>query len=242
MTSARDVVIWSADVDERTLGETLAKARTMLHYVKLDRLGLTSMGLDKIARVQDQGFSVFADAKIVEIPDKSLGIAKLHLQYRPWMLNCMAGICSTGLLYDENRKKIDGLKRFADLCHGMGTRPCAVTVLTGKSEATVGREYNGRTPIDQVLVYVEMLLEAGFTDVVCSPLEVSAIRAEPRFNELSLNTPGIRLPDSDARDQERVSTPAAAIAQGATRLVIGSDLTNGDFAENFQRIADNLNG
>lgn len=239
VTNAEDVVIWSADVDESTLDKVLV-AGLLLRYVKLDRLGLTLMGLGKIAAVQERGFFVFADAKIAEIPDKVLENAKLHLVHKPWMLNVMASISSTGDMVHGDPKKVDGLKRFADLCHAAGTKPCAVTVLTSKSEAMVEREF-GRTSIDQVLVYVEMLLEAGFTDVVCSPLEVPAIRAESRFDSIELNTPGIRLPDSDARDQARVNTPAAAIAAGADRLVIGSDLTNGDFAANFQRIADNLN-
>lgn len=242
MTNAADVVIWSADVDEATLDRVLVEDLP-LHYVKLDRLGLTRMGLGKITEVQERGFPVFADAKIVEIPDKATdGLAGDHLVYRPWMLNCMAGISSTGFMVHDDPKQVDGLKRFADLCRAVGTRPCAVTVLTSKTEAMVDREFNGRTPIDQVLVYVEMLLEAGFTDVVCSPLEVPAIRAEPRFNGLDLNTPGIRLPDSDARDQARVNTPAAALAAGATRLVIGSDLTKGDFTQNFARVAANING
>jgi orotidine-5'-phosphate decarboxylase len=240
MINTAEVIIWSADVDEATLDEVLVDG-CPLQYVKLDRLGLTKMQLRKIRDVQERGFSVFADAKIAEIPDKVLEVAKLHLEYRPWMLNCMANISSSGIIKHEDVKKIDGLKRFADLCLAAGTKPCAVTVLTSKTEAMVEREYNGRTPIDQVLVYVEMLLDAGFTDVVCSPLEVPAIRAEARFNKLDLNTPGIRLPESDVRDQARVNTPAAAKAAGATRLVIGSDLTNGDFAENFRRIDANLN-
>jgi orotidine-5'-phosphate decarboxylase len=240
MTNAADVVIWSADVGENTLDKVLVEG-LLLRYVKLDRLGLTRMGLGKIKDVQDRGFSVFADAKIAEIPDKVIEIAKLHLEYQPWMLNCMAGVSSTGFIGDDDPKKVDGLKRFADLCLTAGTKPCAVTVLTSKSPDMVAREFNNRTPIEQVLIYVEMLLEAGFTDVVCSSKEVPAIRAESRFDGLELNTPGIRLPESDARDQARVGTPAAAIAAGATRLVIGSDLTNGDFSTNFQRIADNLN-
>lgn len=242
MTNARDVVIWSADVDQHTLEEMLLIHSSPIQYVKLDRLALTQMGLRMISRLQQVGYRVFADAKIAEIPDKVLAVANLHLRHRPWMLNCMAGISSTGFMKHEDPKKVDGLKRFADVCHAAGTRPCAVTVLTSKTEGMVSREFNGRTPIDQVLTYVEMLLEAGFTDVVCSPLEVPAIRAESRFDSLDLDTPGIRLPDSSSRDQARVNTPAAAIAAGATRLVIGSDLTNGDFAQNFQRIADNLNG
>jgi orotidine-5'-phosphate decarboxylase len=236
-----DVIIWSADVDETTLQRALVP-ELPLRYVKLDRLGLMHMGTSMIAKVQAQGFSVFADAKIIEIPDKVLEIAKLYLQFKPWMLNCMASVCSTGFLRSDDPKRVDGLKRFADLCLTAGTRPCAVTVLTSKSPEMVEREFGGRSPIEQVLVFVEMLLKAGFTDVVCSPHEAQAIRADSRFKRLDLNTPGIRLPGSDARDQARVNTPAAAIAAGATRLVIGSDLTNGDLSTNFRRIADNLNG
>jgi orotidine-5'-phosphate decarboxylase len=240
MTNARDVVIWSADVDEATL-DGLLTADIELLYIKLDRLGLTRMGLPKIATVQDRGFKVFADAKIAEIPDKVIEIAKLHLEYKPWMLNVMATVLSTLDLSNADIKQIDALRRFADLCLEHGTLPCAVTVLTSKSEFAVKREFNGRTPIEQVLTYVELLLYAGFTDVVCSPLEAAAIRTESRFDGLMLNTPGIRLPGSSKDDQARVDTPAAAIAAGVNRLVIGRDLTNGNLSENFARIAANLN-
>lgn len=240
MTKASDVVIWSADVDEATLDRVLVDDLP-LRLIKLDRLGLTRMGLRKIAAIQERGFRVFADAKIVEIPDKVIEVAILHLAYRPWMLNVMAGACSSGLVLTDDPKKVDGLKRFADRCHAVGTKPCAVTVLTSKTDRLVAREFNERTPIEQVLVYAEMLLEMGFTDMVCSPLEAVAIRAEPRFNALQLNTPGIRLPGSSSDDQARVDTPAAAIAAGVDRLVIGRDLTNGNLAENFNRIAAHLN-
>jgi len=170
------------------------------------------MGLHKIAAVQDRGFKVFADAKIAEIPDKVLEIAKLHLVHRPWMLNVMAGICSTGIWAHEDRKKVDGLKRFADLCQITGTRPCAVTVLTSKSEDMVLDEFNGRMPEEQVLFYADLLLEAGFTDMVCSPREARLIRDNEEFDALELNCPGIRLPGSGNDDQARVETPLAAIA------------------------------
>jgi len=237
--NAADVVIWSADVEWDVLDRTLIND-CPLKYVKLDRLGLTKMGLDAIARVQDRGFSVFADAKIVEIPDKVVEVAKLHLEYRPWMLNVMAGVCSSGRMLDDDPKKIDGLKRFADLCHQYDTNSCAVTVLTSKAETLVQREYK-TTPMDQVLCYAEMLVEAGFTDMVCSPREAEGIRAESFLDALRLNTPGIRLPGSSSDDQARIDTPAAAIAAGVDRLVIGRDLTNGDLSENFARIAANLN-
>lgn len=240
MVNASDVVIWSADVDRDTLHRVLT-GDLPLQYIKLDRVGLTRMGLDMISEVQDRGFQVFADAKISEIPVKVLELAELHLEHKPWMLNVMAGISSTGDLHPDDYRRTEALKRFADLCHIVGTKPCAVTVLTSKSDEMVAREYNGRTSVEQVLCYAEMLLEAGFTDMVCSPLEAQMIRIDRRFDRLELNTPGVRLPGSDTRDQARVATPRWAIDVGVNRVVIGSDLTNGELLENFERIAAHLN-
>ncbi len=240
MTTPSHVVIWSADVDEPTLDRVLVPDLP-LRLIKLDRLGLTRMGLPKIRAVQDLGFNVFADAKIAEIPDKVIEIAKLHLEYRPWMLNVMAGVCSSSLVSNDDPKKVDALKRFADACIAVDTKPCAVTVLTSKSDDMVLDEFNGRTPIEQVLYYAELLLNMGFTDMVCSPLEALAIRAEPRFDQMDLNCPGIRLPGSSSDDQARTDTPYGAIAAGVNRVVIGRDLTNGNLDENFARVAANLN-
>ena len=41
-------------------------------------------------------------------------------------------------------------------------------------------------------------------------------------------TPGIRPAGADVGDQKRISTPAAAIAAGASKLVIGRPITKAD--------------
>ena len=85
-----------------------------------------------------------------------------------------------------------------------------------------------------------MLERAGFSDVVCSPQEVAAIRSDSRFDLLDLNTPGVRLADTSSDDQARTDTPSGAVRNGSDRLVIGRNLTNGDIVENFARIAADL--
>ena len=140
------------------------------------------------------------------------------------------------VLSNEDKDKVDGLKRFADACHAAGTKPCGVTVLTSKTPAVVEREFNGRTSEDQVLEYVAILLTCGFTDVVCSPKEVPIIRADSNFDALNLNTPGIRPAGTDAGDQARADTPQAALAAKADRLIIGRPITQGDPAENLAKI------
>lgn len=236
-----DRIIWSADVaDETSLQSKLGTMPNGLRP-KIDRLFADANGGPAvIGRVMDLGWEVFDDAKIVEIPSKLEAVARVHLQYRPWMLNCMAGASSTGFMEHDNAELVDGLKRFADACHEFGTLPCGVTVLTSKTPEMVAREFNGRSAVDQVLEYAAMMMVAGFTDLVCAPEEAEAIRSDSAFDRLDLNCPSIRMPDSPVDDQARSRTPVEAITAGVRRLVIGRPITNGVPADNLQTIIDSL--
>jgi orotidine-5'-phosphate decarboxylase len=235
-----DKIIWSADID--SLGPFWDTVNRMpkLRIIKLDRLFVARHGHGVIDQLNQRGLKVFDDAKLVEIPSKLVALAELELQHHPWMLNCVAGCESSGILEDPDPEKVEALKRFADACHQVGTRPCGVTVLTSKQPNVVEAEFGGRTSIEQVLHYVEVLQQCGFTDIVCSPEELPAIRAESRFDELGTNTPGVRPAGSAIGDQARTNTPEGALAAGATRLVIGRPLTNGDPAENLDNIVNGI--
>jgi orotidine-5'-phosphate decarboxylase len=237
--TAAERIIWSADVSSPAkLGWNIGRLPE-LRNVKLDRAFMEGRELRLLAEVAELGVNVFDDAKIVEIPSKVVEIAKKHLVYKPWMLNCMAGVVSNGVFAGDDPEKLDGLKRFADACLQAGTRPCAVTVLTSKTPEISEREF-GFLPTDQVLDYLDLLLQAGFTDVVCSPKEVGAIRADSRFDKLDLNTPGIVMRGSSSPDQARTNTPGAAVKAGATRLVIGRALTGDDMLNNFRAIVRDI--
>ena len=98
-----------------------------------------------------------------------------------------------------------------------------VTVLTSLDDETWQRMMGTtRTILDQVLFFVEMGVEAGLTGFVSSAKEAPEIHR--RFPQVTLVTPGIRLPESDNEDQKRVVTPDQAIADGSTFLVAGSDI------------------
>jgi orotidine-5'-phosphate decarboxylase len=109
---------------------------------------------------------------------------------------------------------------------GNGCGVLAVTVLTSLDAAALGEAW-GR-PIsrveDEVLRLAEIARAAGAHGIVCSGAEAAMVRAK-YGNTLRLLIPGIRLPGGDAHDQARVVTPEAAIAAGASYLVLGRAVT-----------------
>ena len=242
-----DKIIWSADVPTEDIVAVMkAKALPIGTIIKLDRLFFETEGKSFISTCQNYGYPVFCDAKIIEIPVKALKIAECYLKYKPFMLNFMAGACSTGRWSSEDMNEVDALKRFADMCKAEGTRSCVVTVLTSKTEQLCLSEY-GRSSIEQVKKYTELAYNAGMTDIVCSPKEAEMIRGYGKFNGIMVNTPGVRLPDSSKDDQARIATPHRALRHGASdRLVIGRDLTRGEgkivdrVKRNYEKILDNI--
>jgi len=63
-------------------------------------------------------------------------------------------------------------------------------------------------------------VKAGLGGLVCSPLEITALR-KILPQEVQLVTPGIRTGTEKADDQKRTLTPREALGAGANWLVIG---------------------
>jgi orotidine-5'-phosphate decarboxylase len=79
-------------------------------------------------------------------------------------------------------------------------------------------------PKEQVLRLAGLASAAGIGGIVCSPLEVTAIR-DSLGSDLRIVTPGVRPTWAAAGDQKRVMTPAEAVKAGSDWLVIGRPIT-----------------
>ena len=110
------------------------------------------------------------------------------------------------------------------------TRLLAVTLLTSLAQEDLVRGGVVGAPQDHVLRLAEMAVQAGLDGVVASAAEAATVRRYfPR--PFLLVTPGIRpswarRPAAQAEDQQRVATPADALAAGADFVVVGRPITS----------------
>lgn len=107
---------------------------------------------------------------------------------------------------------------------GSGLQILGVTVLTnlGPDDHREALGYRKDLTLqDLTIIRAGMAEKAGCAGVICSGLEVAAIRKN--FKGLKTVVPGIRLLESGVSgdDQKRVITPKKAIESGADYLVVG---------------------
>jgi orotidine-5'-phosphate decarboxylase len=100
----------------------------------------------------------------------------------------------------------------------------AVTVLTSMDAAQLSSTGISVEPREQVLRLAGLASDTGIGGVVCSPLEVNAIRTS-LGNDLRIVTPGVRPTWAATGDQKRFMTPAEAVKEGSDWLVIGRPIT-----------------
>lgn len=118
----------------------------------------------------------------------------------------------------------------------------AVTVLTSFDDQGWA-EIGGHLPIQEhVLRLAEISRDAGADGVIASPHEAAAIR-RVCGSDFAIVTPGIRPAFARTDDQRRVATPAQALQDGASQLVIGRPITQADDpAEAVKMILNEMRG
>lgn len=174
-----------------------------------------------VACVHSRRAPLFVDAKLHDIPNTVFNTARrLTAEYRPRYLTVHA----SGGAEMVKAARI-GSSEHAQFHHFPSPTILAVTVLTSLGAAEVSAIYNQPDPTTQVLRLAEEVWEEA-SGVVCSPEELTAIMTNSDFAGRVKVVPGIRPEWSQAKgDQKRVATPAEAIRDGATHLVIGRPIT-----------------
>lgn len=156
------------------------------------------------------GAEIFLDLKLHDIPATVAGAARAVARLRPALLTVHAAAGTAAI-----RAAAEAIP---------ASRIVAVTVLTSLGEADLARMGIAGPVSGAVRRLAALAVEAGARGLVCSPQEVTAVRAEVG-DDIMLITPGVRPAGADANDQARVATPEEALRSGADLLVIGRPIT-----------------
>ncbi len=165
-----------------------------------------------VRELADRGKRVFLDLKLHDIP---------RTVARAVRAAAAPGVDLMTLHAAGGRAMIAAAAKAARDCPA-DRRPklLAVTMLTSLEQADLIDLGISRGMPDQVAALAAMALEAGADGIVCSPREVLRLRNALPAHAI-LVTPGVRPAGSALGDQKRVATPAAAVRDGATHLVVG---------------------
>ena len=193
------------------------------------KLGLeffTANGPSGIAALSQFGLPIFLDLKLHDIPNTVAKAVAALAGLRPAVLTVHAS---------GGRAMLEAAKAAAP----EGTRVVAVTVLTSLDETDLADAGVTGSPADQVERLAMLARSSGVDGIVCSGAEVAAARHA--WPDGFLVVPGVRLQGSETADQKRVVTPKAALADGASILVIGRPITGAaDPGEAIKAIAHSL--
>jgi orotidine-5'-phosphate decarboxylase len=173
----------------------------------------TRSGPDVVRELVERGKQVFLDIKLHDIPNtvgravavaSELGVDLLtvHVSGGPSMMEAAAK------------------------ARGGDLKLLGVTVLTSLSPDEMSTVWDReiRSVREEVGRLAVLASDTGMNGVVASALEASWIRRH-LSGDFLIVTPGIRPAGSDAGDQDRIATPADAVAAGADYLVIGRPIT-----------------
>jgi len=207
MIAARDRLIVA--LDAANVAEAERWVESLGDSVTFYKVGMELIygggGLGLAERLIAAGKKVFIDLKLHDIPNtverSTTRIATLTVHaYPQTMRAAQAGAAGSSL------------------------RILGVSVLTSCDDADLAEAGYGLGVHALVERRARQAVDAGLGGLVCSAAEVAALRAFLAA-DFALVTPGIRPAGADAGDQKRVATPATAIRDGASHLVVGRPIT-----------------
>ena len=192
-------------------------AAAMSDHVGIFKIGLTAYanGGPELVRDLATRHPVFLDLKFHDIPAQVGGAVR--------------GVAATGALYTTvHAAGGSAMVAAAVDAAGHAVTVLAVTVLTSLDDATLDAIGMKGPSSDAVLRLAGLALAAGADGLVCSPMEVTALRTEfgaRRDGGPLLVVPGIRSAGEAHGDQRRTQSATEALAAGADVIVVGRPIT-----------------
>ncbi|MDO4849810.1 MAG: orotidine-5'-phosphate decarboxylase [Coriobacteriia bacterium] len=219
---ASDKVIIALDCSRERAFELADLLAGKATWVKVGMTLFYAEGPSIVAAMRERGLKVFLDLKVHDIPFQVQGAVRSASLTGADILS-IHGLGSSAMVAAARK----GAEEAAELRGGDRTRLVAISVLTSMDQAALEEIGVERQIADEVARLAGNSVKAGADGIVCSPQEASAMR-ELLGPDAWIVTPGVRPAGAEIGDQKRIATPAAAIAAGASKLVIGRPITGAD--------------
>jgi orotidine-5'-phosphate decarboxylase len=202
-------------VDTPELKTAIAWVKATQEHVSVFKLGLEfflTFGSEGVKAVQAETDSdIFLDLKLHDIPHTVGGAAKAVAHLAPKFLTVHASGGRSMV-----KAAVDAMPN---------TNITGVTILTSLSEPDVAEVGFKFAALDSAVALANVAVNGGANAIVCSPLEISAVRSAIGAQPIII-TPGVRPLDMvGTDDQQRTMTPEDAVAAGANLVVIGRPIT-----------------
>jgi orotidine-5'-phosphate decarboxylase len=177
-------------------------------------LQLFMAGGSKLVAELAAQYRIFLDLKFHDIPNTAAAAVREAASLGVWMINLHASGGKAMLL--AAREAVAALQN----------RPLliAVTVLTSISDHDLRETGFTGSVLENVVLMARLAAQCGFDGVVCSPLEIAAVKAAVSETFITI-TPGVRPFEALINDQQRIATPSAVITAGGDYLVVGRPIT-----------------
>jgi orotidine-5'-phosphate decarboxylase len=209
-------------LDLPTADQAIALAEQVAPAVGAFKIGkelFTAVGPDIVRRIRATGASVFLDLKFHDIPNTVAKAVASAVRLDVQMLTIHTSGGPTMMRAAEEAAQQTALQ-----CGRNAPLVLGVTVLTSMDShelSAIGCEANMGRQVERL---AQLAVNSGLRGLVCSPLEITALR-QLLPAEVQLVTPGIRTGAEKADDQKRTLTPREALDAGASWLVIGRPIT-----------------
>ena len=178
--------------------------------IKLGLEFFSAHGPAGVRTIAEVGLPIFLDLKLHDIPN-TVGKAVAALApLEPAILTVHA---AGGVQ----------MMRAAKAAAPAATKVVGVTVLTSLDADDLACTGIDSAPSDQVVRLAMLARDSGIDGIVCSGAEVDSVRR--LWPDGFFVVPGVRPEGGDVGDQKRVVTPAQALDDGASVLVIGRPIT-----------------
>lgn len=207
-------------------------------YVKVGMELFYSAGPAFVRELKAQGYKIFLDVKMYDIPN-----TVEHAAYQIGQLGVdIVTIHAAGGARMITGAK-NGLLAGAEAAGFAKPTLLAITQLTSFSEVEMqATQMVNLSMAESVLHLARLAQSAGADGVIASAYEARQIHAatSPEFRVI---TPGIRLAGDAAGDQNRIMTPAQAALETADGIVVGRSITQAtDVNQAYQQVLTEFNG